>query len=183
MSSPEPYKIVVVGDGNTGKTCLLMSYIKNEFPIDYVPTIFDNFTTQTVVDNNEHKISLWDTAGQEVYENLRTLCYPNTKCFILCYAINIRQSYANIINIWIPEIRHYSNNAAIVLVGTKSDLRVKNSSKFVTTAEGKRLCSKVNADSFIESSAKIKHNISEIFVEAVRAIKKQDRTLHCSDKY
>lgn len=56
-------KLVVVGDGTVGKTCILVRYSKDEFPVGYVPTIFDNHNTRVVMDNKIINLGLWDTAG------------------------------------------------------------------------------------------------------------------------
>ena len=56
--------VVAVGDGAVGKTCLLMVYVNNEFPNEYVPTVFENYDTNIKFQENIVKLSLWDTAGQ-----------------------------------------------------------------------------------------------------------------------
>ena len=121
--SQKSIKLVVVGDGMIGKTCLLITYIKGAFPENYIPTVFDTYSTNVTVDNQIYTLSLWDTAGQEDYDRLRPLSYPETNVLLICFSIIHPDSFANIKDKWFPEIRHHCPKAKIILVGTKKDLR------------------------------------------------------------
>ncbi|XP_059048947.1 ras-like GTP-binding protein RhoL [Achroia grisella] len=168
MGTKRSVKITVVGDGTVGKTCLLYVYTKNEFPEEYVPTVFDNYTCDVTVDGEEVELSLWDTAGQEGYERLRPLSYNKTNCFLLCYSIDKPASYNNVVHKWYPELKHFGPSVPIVLVATKLDLRSKNES-VITRQEGKKLKKKISAVKLVECSALERVNINEVFEEAVRA--------------
>eukprot|EP01018_Ginkgo_biloba_P006131 Gb_32146 [translate_table: standard] len=123
MSASRFIKCVTVGDGAVGKTCMLICYTSNKFPTDYVPTVFDNFSANVVVDGQTVNLGLWDTAGQEDYNRLRPLSYRGADVFVLAFSLLSRASYENIAKKWIPELQHYAPGIPIVLVGTKLDLR------------------------------------------------------------
>jgi len=176
LSSATRIKLVVVGDGAVGKTCLLISFASDRFPVDYVPTVFENYTAQMKIHSDPVLLHLWDTAGQEEYDRLRPLSYPGSDVVILCFSLCHKPSYDAIKIKWYPEVKHYIPNVPQVLVGTKLDLRdhyQQNPSPdhdLVTTEMGQALCDELKALKYVECSAKTKKNLDTLFQETVSSI-------------
>lgn len=116
-------KIVVVGDGACGKTCLLEVFKRNKFPDEYIPTVVDNFVKEVKISENESvNLTLWDTAGQEDYDSVRPLSYKDTDLVLLCYTIENSQVLDNIPKKWLFEIKNYCPNAYLFLIGLKKKI-------------------------------------------------------------
>ncbi|KAH9314917.1 hypothetical protein KI387_023544, partial [Taxus chinensis] len=176
VSASRFIKCVTVGDGAVGKTCMLIAYTSNTFPTDYLPTVFDNFNANVIVDGDSVNLGLWDTAGQEDYNRLRPLSYRGADVFVLAFSLISRASFENISKKWIHELRHYAPGIPVVLVGTKLDLREDENlaenvcSIPITTAQGEELRKKIGASAYIECSAKTQQNIKAVFDEAIRVV-------------
>ncbi|ESN93806.1 hypothetical protein HELRODRAFT_157785 [Helobdella robusta] len=178
--SSQAKKLVVVGDGMCGKTCLLIAFVQNEFNEKYVPTIFESYVSDIVIDEERTvQTALWDTAGQEDYESLRPLSYPNTDVILICFAINNRDSFENVELKWLPEIRHHCPNTPFVLVGTKLDLRPnhgQSASGMIEKSEGVRLAKCLEAYQYAECSAKTREGLNEVFrIAALAALGQRPR--------
>ena len=88
-------KCTTVGDGTSGKTCLLMSFSSHKFPTEFVPTVFENYSTDLIVDTQFITLALGDTAGQADYDRLRPISYPQTDFFLICFSLDDRLSFEN----------------------------------------------------------------------------------------
>lgn len=170
-------KCVVVGDGAVGKTCMLMSYYKKKFPKDYIPTVFDNYSACVMVNGQQVNLGLWDTAGQEDYDKLRPLSYPQTDVFLICFAVNSRVSFDNLRTKWLYEVQHFAPNVPFIIVGTKSDLRGEAGGvggDFVSAEEAEKLKAELKASKYIECSA-LKPELGDnglkaVFDEAIKTV-------------
>ena len=87
----------------------------------YVPTVFDNYSAPMVCDGVPVSLGLWDTAGQEDYDRLRPLSYPQTDVFLICFSVVSPSSFENVTSKWCPEIKHHCADAPILLVGKEND--------------------------------------------------------------
>ncbi|KAM3503289.1 hypothetical protein MY10362_004295 [Beauveria mimosiformis] len=220
-------KLVIVGDGACGKTCLLMLvslvasssppatdtqppnhicdliaipiylvltllssvFSKGTFPEVYVPTVFENYVADVEVDGKHVELALWDTAGQEDYDRLRPLSYPDSHVILICFAIDSPDSLDNVQEKWISEVLHFCQGLPIILVGCKKDLRydqkvtselAKTSQKPVSPEEGEEIRKKIGAYKYLECSAKTNEGVHEVFEHATRAalLSRSSRTKH-----
>ncbi|KAH8824427.1 GTP-binding protein rhoA [Flagelloscypha sp. PMI_526] len=176
-------KLVIVGDAGVGKTSLLTRFGRGIFPEAYVPVVFESYVCEHEVDQKIVELALWDTAGQEDYDRLRPLGYPNTHVVLLAFSIDSPDSLENVQYKWISELHHFIPRVPIVLVGCRKDLRDDETTlrdlsrahlRPVSSDEGMVVAAKINAMQFFECSAKTGDGVTEVFDAAMRiAVKYQ----------
>lgn len=176
-SPPKPVvrKIVILGDGACGKTSLLDRFTRGYFRQVYEPTVFENYVHDIFIDGRPMQLSLWDTAGQEEFDRLRSLSYSDTHCIMLCFSIDSRDSLENAQTKWKDEIVDNCEGIKLVLVALKCDLRQivadedeMHQQDLISYDEGVAVAKKVGALRYLECSAKDDRGVREAFTEAAR---------------
>ena len=159
------FKIVIIGDSNVGKSCLLLRYTDDSFTANYLSTIAIDFKIKIInIDNKLIKLQIWDTAGQERFGAITKTYFKCASGIILIYDISNQCSFKNVIN-WIKMAEVNEPNAIKILVGNKCD----KPDRVVTEEEGKELANKYNMK-FFETSAKTNMNVKEAFEGLIKEI-------------
>lgn len=92
-------------------------------PLSSEPTVFENYVHDIFIDNTHVELSLWDTAGQEEFDRLRSLSYDDTHAIMLCFSVDSPDSLENVESKWVAEIAENCPGVKLVLVALKCDLR------------------------------------------------------------
>jgi len=162
-------KIVILGDGGVGKSCITIQLTQNIFVSEYDPTVENSYRKQVVVDDEPMMLDILDTAGQEDYSILRDQYIRTGQGFLIVYSITSAVTFKGV-----PDLRQKilgvkdEEEYPMILVGNKCDLEKERS---VTVAEGQELAKSFSIP-FFETSAKARINIEECFYELVREIRR-----------
>ena len=156
-------KVVLLGKSGVGKTSIISRYTTNIFKESLMTTPGANFITKNVnfpKANKTIKFEIWDTAGQERYRSLAKVFYNNASACILVYDITNKDTFNDIVNYWIPELKENApKDTILALAGNKSDLYLEEQ---VNDNEGKNLAKNINAI-YLRTSAKLNSSIDELF--------------------
>jgi small GTP-binding protein len=165
-------KTVLVGDGATGKTCLCRTYVHGYPCMEYIPTVFDNYSFELKLPEEQVRLGIFDTAGQEDYDRLRPLSYVNTDVMIVSFSIGSPASLDNVVEKWCPEVEHFVKGAHILLAGLKSDAREGRkmtgkprnlSEEPVTYTRGVEVAKEIGASAYVECSSLKYQGVEQLF--------------------
>lgn len=169
---PQLFKLIIIGDTNVGKTCILKKYVNDQFDENNSSTIGVEFLLKDVViDSTLIKLQIWDTAGQEIFRSVTQTYYRSANGAIVVFDITNEDSF-NHLSEWIKDFIDNTGVNNIIIVGNKSDL---NNERKVQNEAGKDYA-KTQDLQYFETSAKNGDNIESAFEFIAKMIyKKQKR--------
>lgn len=169
------FKIATIGSYATGKTSLINRYVEHKFQEDYKPTLGASIIAKDLQYTSKDgeteymvRCVIWDVAGQERYESVRSMYFQGCAGAILVYDVTRVPTFKEIEEKWINDFKTHANpKARFILIGNKIDLEeIRN----VTTEQGKEMADNIGANAFIETSAKTGENVHESFESLIKEI-------------
>jgi Ras-related protein Rap-2C len=176
------FKVVVLGSGGVGKSALTVQFVSGSFMEKYDPTIEDFYRKEIEVDGAPCVLEILDTAGTEQFASMRDLYIKNGQGFVVVYSITSQQTFQDVRHMkdQICRVKSGCDRVPILLVGNKVDMEHQRE---VSTVEGMALANAWGCP-FMETSAKNRCNVNEVFAEVVREMSvsqgKDHRNYCCS---
>ena len=165
----------ILGDSNTGKTCMVESYTSDAFPRIYKPTVLDVYSALVNVGDDSITLRIFDLSGSKEGTSYRKELVKNCDVAILCFSLIHPPTLKSIKKFWVPEIRECNASIPIVLVGTHSDLASHQGSHFkAADYQAKLLESKLGLDACMECSALTQNGLKKVFDKAIFLSLKSD---------
>ncbi|XP_054718900.1 ras-related protein Rap-2c-like [Uloborus diversus] len=158
-------KVVVLGSGGVGKSALTVQFVSGAFMEKYDPTIEDFYRKEIEVDCAPCVLEILDTAGTEQFASMRDLYIKNGQGFVVVYSVTSHQTFQDIKGMreQISRVKG-QDRVPLLLVGNKRDL---DHQREVARAEGEGLA-RLWGCPFLESSARSRQDVDELFAEIVR---------------
>ena len=170
MAKSTLLKVVLLGDGGVGKSALMTRYVKNHFEQKSFHTIGVEFLNKDISHlGKSYTLQIWDTAGQERFKSLRTPFYRGADCCVLTFAVNDKQSFANI-DFWRKEFLYYADikdtsKFPFIIIGNKIDIqeRTVDEDEARTWCEGQSI-------PYFQTSAKTSENVNSAFSQVLEML-------------
>ncbi|KAM4050376.1 GTP-binding protein Di-Ras2 [Dendropsophus ebraccatus] len=174
------YRVVVFGAGGVGKSSLVLRFVKGTFRESYIPTIEDTYRQVISCDKSICTLQITDTTGSHQFPAMQRLSISKGHAFILVYSVTSRQSLEELKPIYeqICQIKGDVESIPIMLVGNKSD---ESQNREVDSSDGEAIAKKWKC-AFMETSAKMNHNVKELFQELLNLEKRRTVSLQIDGK-
>ena len=169
MSSPEPIKVVFIGESKVGKSSILDMYLNGKFNPEIQPSSTAQFFRKEVnlADKGNITLDIWDTSGATKYRNLAKIFLQDAKAALLVYDLTDENTFKELKEFWYGQVKDL--NLTLAVVANKCDL----SEKKVKDEEGKEFADSIGAI-FATVSAKENFGIQELFQKIAEAVKNKN---------
>jgi len=154
-------KVILIGDSGVGKSSLLYRYTDNDWNPHYIATIGVDFKVMTFERSGKIiKLQLWDTAGQDRFRTIVHTYYRGAHAVMLVFALDDRDSFANLQE-WLGDVHRFgSQGVPVVLVGNKADCPIEQVA--VSDEEAEALARSLGAQ-YVKTSARLNKGVDEAF--------------------
>lgn len=169
------YKVIVIGSGGVGKSALTLQFMYDEFVEDYEPTKADSYRKKLILDGQEAQIDILDTAGQEDYAAIRDNYFRSGEAFLCVYSILEQESLnaTEELREQVLRVKNDDKTIPFLLVGNKIDLE----SRRVVNQEQAMERARQWGVPYVETSAKTRENVDQVFLELTRMIRNRNSQL------
>ncbi|KAL6941243.1 hypothetical protein ACO0RG_002367 [Hanseniaspora osmophila] len=163
------YKLVVLGAGGVGKSCLTVQFVQGVYIDVYDPTIEDSYTKTMDIDGKLVELEILDTAGVQQFTAMRELYIKSGHGFLLVYSVDDENSLSELLKLRDQVLRiKDTEKVPMVLVGNKADL--SDMERKISVEDGITVSEQWGKIPFYETSALLRSNVDEVFVDLVRQI-------------
>lgn len=161
------FKIIIIGESGTGKSCLLHYFLENKYKKNQNQTVGVEFGCKHLeIDSKKIKLQIWDTAGQERFRSVTKSYYRGAAAAILVYDITNLESFQKLSG-WINDAKSLSRqDISMIVVGNKSDLTEARAVNFI---EASQFCQE-NQVPLLETSAVTGENVEFAFMKVTKTI-------------
>ena len=161
------FKILLIGDLGVGKSCVILRYIEDDFPLNIMSSIGVDFKSKQIeIDDRLIKMQIWDTAGHEKFRTITTSYYKSAHAIIILYDITDLSTFEHVKN-WMVDIDKFGKQGVLkVIVGNKKDLEDKRQ----VSEELAKTFAEKNGIKFMEVSAKNNINIEQLFLDIIKSL-------------
>lgn len=163
------FKVIVIGSGGVGKSALTLQFMYDEFVEDYEPTKADSYRKKIMLDGKEAQIDILDTAGQEDYAAIRDNYFRSGEAFLCVYSILEQESLTATEELreQVLRVKNDDKTVPFLLVGNKIDLDNRRTVSQEVALEQARQW----GVPYVETSAKTRQNVDQVFIELMRMIR------------
>ena len=149
-------KCLVVGDADSDKSKMLISFASIKKSLERIPTVFSDYAVKLKVNEKTYILEISDILGNENYDRLRPLSYLQTDVFLVCFSVVNYSTFESVKEKWVPEILRHCQETPFLIVGTQIDLREESKTlkKYpITFEKGEKLAKELKAVKYVECSA------------------------------